>query len=694
MTIIVPQDAAEVLEGAPVYGSVEEITAIARYVQDVAADTMQYSTDVQNAQFTLQTERSAAIGSITAKLREALLPGADAAFRTAEDAKRAFDAYASEVDRIHASARSTREQTEESLSEIRVSAARIEDIAALIRADAPYTWDLGAPGVMPEPHLGPGAEELDADEQDAVAQQLRSMHEHDWTCYASIWRNAIESIEEAKRVWLNLVDDRRRAEERLSGALADTAVGQLISLSSGDLESRTFTIAVSMSGELWGVSDDVPQTTKSHPLLEKLIGTESGEHVWEDPPDPAEVAAAWAALEPAERERLIEETPWVIGNLPGLPFEVRDAANRKMVEFYQRYPHAMTPEQLALMADIREILKREEREKAGSPDGIAAPPIQVVSLDVTGEVPKAAVGYGDLDTASNTTWQVAGMNSDAHLALEGWDQASRNLSRVQDHISGLPGSNAVVAWLGYDTPNSPETGDFGVLSVAAARAGAPRFAAELEGVHAARSAGESGIPAVNVLAHSYGTTTATIALALIDEDHPVDSLTMLGSAGLDTERVPAYDALRVKEFTSGQPAIFTTHASADQLAPFGAGLPGRGQPNPDARDPLHLYLQSPVYGGGISFSSEGDPTQNLKATDGHSTIGEGDARGPIGMSAPEGHGYLDVQTQSLDTVAKITTGNIDPRLRQSFTRTEAECVEALTGIDGTVTPIRTSCEAE
>ncbi|KTR85989.1 hypothetical protein [Leucobacter chromiiresistens] len=419
MTIIVPQDAAEVLEGVPVHGSVEEITAITRYVQDVSADTMQYSTDVQNAQFTLQTERSAAIGSITAKLSEALLPGADAAFRSAEDAKRAFDAYASEVDRIHASARSTREQTEESLSEIRVSAARIEDIAALIRADAAYAWDHGAPGVMPQPHLGPRAEELEADEQDAVVQQLRSMHEHDWTSYASIWRNAIESIEEAKRVWANLVDDRRRAEERLSGALADTAVGQLISLSSGDPESCTFTIAVSMSGELWGVSDDVPQTTKSHPLLKKLIGTESGEHVWEDPPDPAEVAAAWAALEPAERDRLIEETPWVIGNLPGLPFEVRDVANRRMVEFYQRYPHALTPEQLALMADIREILKREEREKAGSPDGSADPPIQVVSLDVTGVVPKVAVGYGDLDTASNTSWQVAGMNSDAHLALEG-----------------------------------------------------------------------------------------------------------------------------------------------------------------------------------------------------------------------------------------------------------------------------------
>ena len=692
MTIFVPEEAAAVLEGTPVFGSVEQITAFGRYVQDVSADTMQYSADVQNAQFTLQTERSSALDSLTAKLREALLPGANAAFQSAEDAKRAFDAYASEVDRIHASARSTREQADESLSEIRVSATRIEDIASLIRVETPYVWNHGAPGTMPQPRLGVRAGELDADEQDAVVQQLRSMHEHDWTLAASIWRNAIESIEGAKRAWANLIDERRRAEERLASALDDTAIGQLIRVSSGGSESERITIAVSISGELWGTTEDVPETMKSHPLLKKLLGTESGERVWEDPPDPVTVAAEWAALEPAERDRLIEETPWVIGNLPGLPYEVRDAANRKMVEFYQRYPQAMTPEQLALMADIREILALEiDQEKSF---GEGRPPIQLVALDMTGEVPKAAVGYGDLDTAANTTWQVAGMNSDAHLALEGWDEASRNLSSVQDQVSGLPGSNAVVAWLGYDTPNSPETGDFGVLSVSAARAGAPRFAAELDGVHAARSVGEGEIPTVNVLAHSYGTTTATIALTLINEEHPVDSLTMLGSAGLDTEKVPTLDVVRVKEFMAGRLAIFTTHASGDQLAPFGAGLSGRGQPNPNARDPFHLFLRSPVYEGGFSFSSEGDTTQNLRGTDGHSTIGEGDMRGLIGMSASEGHGYLDVQTQSLATVAQITTGRIDTSLLRSFTRTDAECVEAPTAIDETVTAIRVACEAE
>ncbi|WP_200330051.1 alpha/beta hydrolase [Leucobacter sp. L43] len=694
MTIYVPVDGATLLEGTPVVGSVDEINAIGRFAQDVASDAMQYAADVQNAQFTLGSEKSTALATLSTKINEFLLPGANTVFRAASDAKSAFDAYASEVDRIHDSADRTRQGLDDALSEIHQCTVQIESIAAVIRVETPYEWSVGAPGVMPQPQLGSQARDLDVDQRELAVQHLHSMHEHEWMRAASIWQAALVSIQDARTAWASLIEERRSAEGRLIDALDQTAIGQLLNVSSDSAEARRFTIAVTISGELWGVSEDVPETRKSHPLLTKLLGTESGERTWDHPPDPETVAATWAALEPVERERLIDEVPWVVGNLPGLPYGVRDAANRKMVEFYQQHPQAMTPEQLQLLADIRDILKREEREMAGAPDGVAVPPIQVVSLDMTGEVPRAAVGYGDLDTASHTTWQVAGMNSDAHLALEGWDEASRNLNSAQDQVSGLSGSNAAVAWLGYDTPNSPETGDLGVLAVDAARAGAPRFAAELEGAQAARSLGESGIPAVNVLAHSYGTTLATFALTLISEDHPVDSLTMLGSAGLDTEKVPTYEALRVKEIRAGQQAIFTTHASGDQLAPIGAGLPGRGQPNPNARDPLHLYLQSPVYGGGLSFSSEGDPSQNLKGTDGHSTVGEGDVRGLIGMSASEGHGYLDLQTQSLDTVAKITTGLIDPGLWQSFTRTEEMCVEAISGIDGTVTPIRVTCEAE
>ncbi|QBE48550.1 alpha/beta hydrolase [Leucobacter triazinivorans] len=684
MTIYVPGNGSALLEGTPVFGSVEEINAAGEFVQDVATDAMRYTVDVRNAQMALGSSSSAGVTKIRAKLDERLLPGAAAVYRSAGNAKRAFDSYASEVDRVHADAGKVVRDVNDALATIRTQAAQIEEIASLIRVPAPYAWNVGAPGALPQPQLGYRARDLDADERALAVEHLRGVHEWQWTLAASLWRHAIEDIDSAKARWANLIEDRRDAEGRLVKALGDTTIGQLIGVSGDDLASRRFTIATGISGELWGAGDEAPEIAKSHPLLKKLLGSESGEHVWNAPPDPAEVAARWERASAGERQRLIDEAPWVIGNLPGLPFSVRDEANRKMVEFYQQHPQLLTPEQLKLMAGIRNIIKLEESQR------VPNPPIQIVALDMSGEVPKAAVSYGNLDAATHTTWQVPGMNSDAHLALEGWDEASRNLYDAQNDVEGFSGSNAVVAWLGYDTPDHPLSGDFGVLDSKSAGAGATRFAAELDGAHAARGAGRNGLPAVSVLAHSYGTTVATIALTQLE--HAVDSLTMLGSAGLDTEQVPDYGVLNVKETAAGQKAIYTTHASADQLAPFGAGASGRGQPNPDAVAPFGVHRFSAVYAGGLSFSSEGDPVQNLKRTDGHSTIGSGENPGMAGMSASEGHGYLDPQTQSLASVAQITTDRISDGLAQSFARSEAECTDLIMGRGGTFAPIRTRCE--
>ena len=688
MTIDVPGDAGALLTGTPVFGSVDDITVIGRFAQNVCDDATDYATVVQRAEQTLGASTSQGVTKISSKLSGRLLPGAEALASSGESAKSALDDYAAEVERIHSDASTVQQNVGDALASIRTQAAEIERIAALIRVPAPYVWHLGAPGTLPEPQLGPQAAELDADQRERAVLHLRSMYDMPWTRAASVWHHAIADVDTAKTTWAKLIDERRDAEGRLTAALSDTPIGQLISVSGESTVSRRFTIATAISGELWGESEAAPNVAKSHPLLRSLLGSASGEQIWDAPPPPQEVAAWWAQLSEADQARLIAECPWVIGNLPGLPFEVRDAANRKMVEFYQHYPQTLSPDQLQLMADIRDILKREAQER------VPNPPIQIVALDMTGDVPKAAVGYGNLDTATHTTWQVPGMNSDAHLALEGWDQSSRNLYRAQDDIVGPPLSSAVVAWLGYDTPDLPSTGDLGVLAADAAGTGATRFAAELDGAHAARRSGASGVPVVHVLAHSYGTTLATIALTLTDERYPVDSLTMLGSAGLDPERVPSYDVLHVAEVAPGQQAIYTTHASRDQLAPLGAGVAERGQPNPDAVAPFGLHKYSSVYGGALSFSSEGDPARHLKPTDGHSTIGEGDSPGLFGMSASEGHGYLDRSTQALDSVARITTGSIDRQLERSFSRTEPECSELVTRGGGLAVPTRTKCEDE
>jgi 3D (Asp-Asp-Asp) domain-containing protein len=100
-----------------------------------------------------------------------------------------------------------------------------------------------------------------------------------------------------------------------------------------------------------------------------------------------------------------------------------------------------------------------------------------------------------------------------------------------------------------------------VNNPAAAQNGSWRFANELDGIHAARAAKPAY---VSVLAHSYGTTMA--ADALTHTKYPVDSFTMLGSAGIDTQVVKSLSDLHVKQ-AGGTAAIYTTAATLDFLAP-------------------------------------------------------------------------------------------------------------------------------
>ncbi|AGW40685.1 hypothetical protein O159_04890 [Leifsonia xyli subsp. cynodontis DSM 46306] len=147
--------------------------------------------------------------------------------------------------------------------------------------------------------------------------------------------------------------------------------------------------------------------------------------------------------------------------------------------------------------------------------------------------------------------------------------------------------------------------------------------------------------------HSYGTTLASYALTRTDSR--VSSFVMVGSAGIDTALVPSLAGVHADR-------VFTTSATADQLAPFGAELAGRAVPNPEVAHPT-----SPAIGGSTRFSSDGDGGALLRV-DGHNPLGE--ARpvplGRVFNTVPSaGHGYFDPRTQSLKNIAAISTGNLD-----------------------------------
>jgi hypothetical protein len=149
---------------------------------------------------------------------------------------------------------------------------------------------------------------------------------------------------------------------------------------------------------------------------------------------------------------------------------------------------------------------------------------------------------------------------------------------------------------------------------------------------------------------------------------------MLGSAGIDTDTVRALSDLHVKQ-VGGVSAVYTTAATMDALAPFGAVMGGRSEPNPEAAwspgasagvaissglSPVAGLSRLPkTMGGAQSFSSEGVTLPDgevLKQTQGHSSIGKGHDPNFLNGIAPDGHGYLDPGTEALRNSAYTTLG--------------------------------------
>ncbi|WP_246846225.1 alpha/beta hydrolase [Humibacter ginsenosidimutans] len=244
---------------------------------------------------------------------------------------------------------------------------------------------------------------------------------------------------------------------------------------------------------------------------------------------------------------------------------------------------------------------------------------------------------------------VPGMLSNADSALGDWGRAAANLYVKQEALDPA-NAHADVAWIGYNTP-----GIVGVTSGVDASQGARRLAAELDADHDTR-VGDGSPTSVNVVAHSYGTTTA--ADALTETAHKVASFTMVASAGLDPLKVTDLARLHVATtHVPGQegrtPAIYTTGASADHLAPFGADVSGRAEPNPGVAAP-----GAPVIFGAQSFSSDGDVAKGLLPVEGHNPLGSDGAWWEKVTTAapPPGHGYFDPGTQSLRNIAATSTG--------------------------------------
>ncbi len=370
--------------------------------------------------------------------------------------------------------------------------------------------------------------------------------------------------------------------------------------------------------------------------------------------DPEAIFSWWGGLTFAQREVLITDRPDLVGNLEGVPSAIRDRANRLVLDRRLR--------------DTRREIDRLENSSHAVPHGTQSPAIEAAReqlrslesiflsartpaglaprfiLSLTDDVPPlAAVSVGDVDTADTVTFAVPGMGTTT-AGMEDWTNAAQRLASEQDRLDPAH-SHAVVAWIGYETPpaNNPA-----VWGVEYAERGAPRLADALLGFSAVRPDA-----ALNVVAHSYGTTTAS--LALVEGDVWVDSYVLVASAGLHPTVAHASDISAAHVYAAqAQDVALVDPAPGDRWA--WVGRPSQEHPvNPMSSD-----------FGSIRFSVDGR-----------------DGSGPVrdhSASTVDGGGYFDSGTESIRNIARATTGqggSVSPYVAPSPTHLQRASQEDL-----------------
>jgi len=300
---------------------------------------------------------------------------------------------------------------------------------------------------------------------------------------------------------------------------------------------------------------------------------------------------------------VIREHPDWIGNRDGVPFTVRDLANRTLVisnrarllaEREQLVAEAVPLEpvldasssQRVLAPSVPGVEKINERLAAlAAVDDTLATAVdhQLLLLDLSSERPQAAIARGDVDTADNVAVLVPGLSTTVVGSLKSGMADLGNLRSQTEQESRQAGSHlsaATVMWIGYQAPQLGREliGANSVARVGAARRGAARLVPFLQGIGAGRERDAH----LTLLGHSYGSTTAGLALR---QNTGVDDAVFFGSPGLGT-----------------------SHLESLQLAPGHAYyLEARQDPVGDVGDPARFGID-PSHLAGIQHASAEDST--------------------------------------------------------------------------------------
>ncbi|WP_259179565.1 alpha/beta hydrolase family protein [Mycetocola sp. BIGb0189] len=325
--------------------------------------------------------------------------------------------------------------------------------------------------------------------------------------------------------------------------------------------------------------------------------------------DASGVAMVWDGLSDRVKSSLVEDRSEFVGGLEGARYSDRSKANVLVLFARQEELAGEVDQARAALATMMpwdlgytEALKRQglalvEYQKL---DALCAmfkdgknlgltPPRYLVNFEFkTSRYPLVAIGIGDLDQAKNVTVFVPGMDSKGSAP----ESEITGVLNILDKREGFAG----IAYLGYESPQLDLVDPLGVVRTDYARAGGDRLFPLLAGLNAKRL--DQG--RVNVVAHSYGTTTAAFALA--KGNVGVNSFTLLSSAGIS-------QALDIRDLNVDPKHIYVTEPRGDSIADIGRST---GRANPE--DPRW---------GAVAFGSDGTVIngERLERVTGHGATG-------------------------------------------------------------------------
>ena len=486
----------------------------------------------------------------------------------------------------------TFDRTAEALGDLRTRAQRVSDLPGV--GDSISRARTDAQALLGPVRSGIGEAEL--------LSRVLAAYADAYSASVEPANRMIEEIEDAHAAWKRAAGEAEEAGENAARAAGSgTDVEADTANNDANDAIRAETTAKAALDELWETwerhysawdeaydtalsslasgSGSVSLTNDERALLDALLAANT----------PGAVLALWNE-HPELRDALTQQYPDIIGNLDGIPYDTRATANlSRLTELHDRVDTLLEP----LKTEVKKLWT-EVKKHLG----------QLVSFDPNGsEQLTAAVWYGPFD-AQNVSALVPGMLSNVSGIGE-FGESARDLIKKTD--------DAAVAWFGYDSPDFVEEPSMG-----RAQDGAAALRSFLLGVDA-----QTGPRTINVIAHSYGSTTAALAIGSAPDGLGVDRFITAASAGF-----PDDPAVLENLRSSDAPQIFSTLSEDDAVARIGRGT-STGHPiSPETLPGVTVFDSD----GGVDSSGK-----ELLPTPGH------DARGTGAYLQPKSESFYNIR---------------------------------------------------